>query len=73
MPSKYQKVMYDPELQSLDVTLAQHMEIMIRNDGKVIWINEGGRCLLRVCGIEGEIILNDQRKKKKNAIRTNDK
>jgi hypothetical protein len=36
----------------LDVTGPQLVEIQIRSDGKVIWVNIDGVCLLRCCRIE---------------------
>lgn len=39
-------------LQLLDITGAEHVEILIREDKKVIWVNVNGVCRLRVCRIE---------------------
>jgi len=36
----------------IDVTGAKHVQIQTRFDGKVIWINVDGICLLRICQIE---------------------
>ncbi len=38
------------------------VEIMIRSDSKVLWVNEGGKCRLRICQINGPITIDDQRK-----------
>jgi hypothetical protein len=52
-------------LKSLDITGSGLVEISIRSDGKVIWINttENG-CVLRICQIHN-LILNDMRKTRK--------
>lgn len=47
----------------IDITSPEYpIEIAIRNDGDVIWVNVDGKCVLRVCGIQA-IMLNDYRKK----------
>jgi hypothetical protein len=38
------------------------IEITIRKDGKVVWINAEGYCLFRICQIPGRIIIKDERK-----------
>lgn len=38
------------------------VEVMIRSDGKVLWINVDGKCVLRICQIEVPIEINDERK-----------
>jgi hypothetical protein len=43
-----------------DITGADYVEILIRNDSKVIWININGICVFRVCEIKN-LILNDER------------
>lgn len=48
--------------ESLDFTKPQTVEIEIRGDGKVVWINIDGLCRLRVCRIEN-LTLTDERKK----------
>lgn len=52
---------YDVRLGALDQTGAEDVEIMIRHDGRVVWINEGGICRLRICQIKGRIFIDDQR------------
>lgn len=44
----------------LDITGADEVEILIRNDGKVIWININSVCVFRACKIKN-LILNDRR------------
>ena len=45
-----------------DVTAPQIVEILIREDGKVVWVNVDGECLFRACKIR-HIQLNDEREK----------
>jgi len=49
------------KLKSLDITGTEGVEVKIRHDGKVLWINtiEGG-CVLRICQIK-ELVLEDAR------------
>ena len=52
MPDDFVKPMpFDPE-KALDVTGPVAVEVTIRNDKKVIWVNIDGVCMLRVCRIE---------------------
>src|SRR5437667_12708513 len=44
----------------LDVTAPRHIEIEIRNDGKVIWVHLNGMTILRACQI-GELMITDRR------------
>ena len=44
----------------LDITGIDDVQIDIRHDGKVIWIN-GPTCRLRICSIRGKIIVKDNR------------
>lgn len=46
----------------LDITLDE-IEIQIRRDGKVVWVNGGDGLILRVCGLK-KIHLVDERAKK---------
>ena len=43
---------YDPQSQSLDVTAPALVEITVRADRKVVWINIDGQLALRACRIE---------------------
>lgn len=38
--------------QCLDITGATIVEVKVRDDGKVLWVNIDGVCRLRVCRIE---------------------
>ena len=35
----------------LDITKPEMVEVSLREDGKVLWVNVDGRCVLRVCQI----------------------
>ncbi len=50
--------------ETVDVTAPKIVQIQIRNDGKVVWINVDGLCVLRCCQI-GEIHIEDERIKRK--------
>jgi len=43
-----------------DITGAELVEIVIRDDGKVIWVNTEEGCILRICQIEN-VRLYDKR------------
>ena len=45
----------------LDVTGAETVEVQVRHDGEVLWVNVDGRCRLRVCQIKGDVMVNDER------------
>ena len=47
----------------LDITGAGEVEIVIRDDGKVIWVNTERGCVLRICQIK-HLTLDDGRKRK---------
>ena len=54
-----------PEFNLLDITdPGVPIEIVIRHDGQVIWVNVGHKCALRICQINEEIIIRDNRKAK---------
>ena len=57
-PTKYEVSVKN--LTSLDVTAPIHVEIVIRSDGTVIWVNIDGICRLRACRIT-KLTLNDER------------
>lgn len=52
---------HDQIVQSLDVTGAEEVEVSIKSDGSVIWINVDGLLRLRVCRIK-KITIEDGRK-----------
>lgn len=45
-----------------DITGARAVEVSVRDDGKVLWVNVDGLCVLRVCRID-YIEVNDARRK----------
>lgn len=45
----------------LQMMLVEVVELKIRHDGEVIWVNLGPKCVLRICGIKGLIRLEDGR------------
>lgn len=48
-------------LPQVDVTAPEHVEVRIRGDKKVVWVNIDGVCVLRVCRIPDNCctIVND--------------
>jgi predicted RNase H-like nuclease (RuvC/YqgF family) len=53
-----------PHYKSLDITGSEGVEVKVRHDGTVLWVNtvEGG-CVLRICKIKS-IVVEDERRKK---------
>jgi hypothetical protein len=46
--------------QMIDITAPEVVEILIRDDGKVVWINVDGICRFRACQIKA-LIAEDKR------------
>ena len=45
----------------MDITAPEVIQLVIRNDSKVVWINgPGGNCLFRACQI-GSLVIDDRR------------
>jgi hypothetical protein len=44
-----------------DISQPKVVQIQIRSDAKVVWVNVDGKCVLRCCQIE-KLILDDERK-----------
>lgn len=44
----------------LDITRPDEVAVLIREDGKVVWINVNGQCMFRACRI-GKLTLVDHR------------
>lgn len=44
----------------IDVTGPEHLEIVIREDGVIVWINIDGMCAFRACRIK-ELVVTDNR------------
>jgi len=51
---------FDTNTQMLDITAPQVVEVSIRDDGKVLWINVDGICRLRAYQIT-TLIVEDKR------------
>lgn len=43
-----------------DITAPEIVEIQIRSDGKVVWVNVDGICRLRACQVK-HVVFNDER------------
>jgi hypothetical protein len=48
----------------IDITGADDLEIMINDDGRVLWIN-GPKNKVRICGIRGRVAINDMRSRRR--------
>lgn len=62
MPNKLESIRVN-EMQELDLTGLSIVQITIREDGTVIWVNTEKGCVLRICGIDSLEIIDDRRKK----------
>jgi len=51
----------------LDISEVDLVQIRIRPDGKVIWVNVEDVCRLRISRITGKIILKDERENENEA------
>lgn len=54
----------------VDIEDADEVEILIREDGKTLWLNTRLGCVVRFCRIKGEIKIDDKRKKRTNKKKT---
>ena len=43
---------YLDDLVLLDLSKPRAVEVIVRNDGKVLWVNVDGLCRLRICGVK---------------------
>ena len=55
-------LMFDDKAGALDIIGAERVDIRVRADGKVIWVNADGGLRLRICQINGAIIVADDRR-----------
>jgi hypothetical protein len=62
IPNWMQLNPFNQEKTMQDLTGVEAVEVMVRDDGQVIWINVDGRCVLRVSKIE-YLEVNDERTK----------
>lgn len=53
---------YSKHIEPIDLENASEVEIVIRGDGKVLWLNAPG-CIVRICRIKGKIKVVDNRKR----------
>lgn len=44
----------------MDITGAKFVQVSIRDDGKVLWINTENGCVCRICRIENLVIVDDR-------------
>jgi hypothetical protein len=50
------------EMRMLDLENPQvGVEVLVRYDGKVLWVNVDGRCVLRICQIAFPVDMIDER------------
>ena len=57
-------------IEMIDITKPKFVEIEIRKDGQVVWINIDGICQLRVCRIgKDRLVIKDNRKENTNEQR----
>ena len=54
----------------IDLTAPEIVEVLVRSDGKVIWINIDGVCRLRACRIN-KLEINDERKQDDKSTNSN--
>lgn len=54
---------------ALDVTGASAVEVQIRQDGKVLWVNVDGFCALRVCRIDNLTVEDNRPSKVPDSMR----
>lgn len=47
----------DSDYPMLDVTAPEVVDVSVRHDGSVLWVNVDGHCMLRICQI-GDIVVN---------------
>jgi hypothetical protein len=45
----------------LDISGAHAVEITVRRDGKVLWVNTEDGCVLRIYKIKGDVVIKDER------------
>lgn len=48
----------------IDLEDVDAVEIVIRDDGKTLWVNSAQGCIVRICQIRGTIRIEDKRKSK---------
>ena len=48
------------ERRQLDITAPTDVDITIREDGQVVWINVDGICVLRICRPKNPVVVNQR-------------
>ena len=51
-------------LEMTDITNPDHVEIQIRHDGRVVWVNVNGICRLRCCMVENLELIDERSENK---------
>lgn len=46
----------------LDITGAEYVQVAIRDDGKVLWVNTEQGCVLRICQVKNIEIVDERPK-----------
>lgn len=52
----------------VDITGAEVVEVTVRSDGKVLWVNTEKGCVLRICQIENLDIVDHRVRRKRKAV-----
>lgn len=60
MPDQHVSIDSTPGMESIDITGAEAVEVLIRADGRVVWVNTH-IMRLRICQISGTVTVDDQR------------
>lgn len=55
-----------PNNRLTDIEEPEMVQIVIRDDGKTLWVNTEYGCLVRICQIKGKVTVEDKRRKKRN-------
>jgi len=56
-------------MEQLDIIGAEHVEVLVKEDGKVLWVNVNGMCALRICKIDSLIVKDNREKKNHKAMK----
>jgi len=62
-------VISNNEMSSIDITEPESVQVDIKSDGKVIWVNVNGSCMFRACRIKN-LEINDGRKHNGEEVKT---
>lgn len=53
----------------IDIRSPKHqVQVLIREDGRTLWVNVDGKCELRICAIEPDLITIDDDRKQGVAV-----